>query len=906
MAKEKNEVVSVDIIFNPDTKQLEKVVKEIDKDSKIHVKVDKPDIKQLEGPFKDLQEKFTTLANGGFSKGLQQFQQGFAEFKSIQSKGGDFFTSVAGGLSKIGSEGAIAVEGLAVLAGGTLAAGYAFASLYDKGTQLSISFKALGIDAKAYTDALNGVVNVEQAFAIRNAANTVGLRLNGQQLAELSNLTDTLGQQSGDLQGTQNLVTQALQGNKEAMYQLGIQYNQTDTEIQRATKSLDELSRRSREFGPKNLGFFEQIQVGFGRISVNLASVLNDAGDQYASILRTQQQAVDLSNQNAANAAETARREALARQDSENRSRLEQLNNQQQERANALAHDSIRVAQEGETTAQQILRSEMESVNINGQIQRLKEMVGGSEKEQEARRRTIADLERKEAAEIAKRNQLKSVGTQIADATRQRLVQQAIAQGNHTGQVVRQLTIAEQIRIAERERARILREIALHNGVITAEQAAQLANSQIVINNGRTQQAQASSQEASTRRQNEQTELSMRYANELARARGEAYRTDIDSIDVAQRRSQIEAGLNGLYAYRGNTAQREAARLETIQRLTEQLNNLRGIEEAQQERINRLRSFEQRLSADAANAGVLRAQLAQSNSDRQFANDQARLNQYNDIIQRQHEGVELTQAETEFLSRYNNATRDRILLSGLLDARIEQERANSQDQTLSQEQRIAAEERLNQLLSQRIVLQRQEQERSQKQSSLTSKLGKTLEGLAGNYANVGDAAQGLGSMALNQLGSAFSNMISTVIEGKVSFGEALAEMAKSMLSSLSQMAATQALFQLATGFAKLAINDIPAATAAFTSAGMFAAVAAVAGGISAAIPSSNQQSGGGSGSSGGVSTPTTSTPESSSRNSGPMVINVNVNGSLSTDKDIQKAVAHSVYAYEERMGTRRR
>ena len=902
-----NEKVSVDIVFNPDTKQLEKITKEIGEDNKIKISVDKPDIKQLEGPFKDLQEKFATVANGGFSKGLDQLRQGFAEFKSIQSKGGDFFTSVAGGLSKIGSEGAIAVEGLTILAGGTLAAGYAFASLYDKGTQLSISFKALGIDAKAYADALNGVINIEQAFSIRNAANTIGLKLNGQQLAELSNLTDTLAQQSGDLQGTQTLVTQALQGNKDAMYQLGIQYNQTDTEIQRATKSLDELSRRSRELGPKNLGFFEQIQVGFGRMSVNLASVLNDAGDQYASVLRTQQQGVNLSSQNAAIAAETARRAALATQDSENRSRIEQLNNQQQERANALAHDSIRVAQEGETTAQQILRSEMESVNINGQIQRLKEMVGGSEKEQETRRRTIADLERKEAAEIAKRNQLKSIGTQIADATRQRLVQQAIAQGNHTGQVVRQLTIADQIRIAERERARILREIALHNGVITAEQAIQLANSQTVINNGRQQQAQAGAQEASTRRQNEQTELSMRYANELARARGEAYRLDIDSIDVAQRRAQIEAGLNGLFAYRGNTAQREAARLETVQRLTEQLNNLRGIEEAQQERAQQLAIQRKRQESEAAIIAERDSRAAITTAIRLGEINLTRLNMYDSIIQRQREGISITSAEREYLERYNNAARMRLEYGNLINSQIDEQRtiiANSQPGT---QEKLAAEERLNQLLAQRIGLQREEQDRSQRQSIMTSRLGKALGGLAENYTDVGDAAQGLGSMALNQLGSAFSNMISTVIEGKVSFGEALAEMAKSMLASLAQMAGSQALFQLATGFAKLAGNDIPGATAAFTSAGMFAAVAAIAGGISTVIPSSNQQSGGGGGgSSGGVSTPTTSTPESSSRNSGPMVINVNVNGSLSTDKDIQKAVAHSVYAYEERMGTRRR
>lgn len=905
-----NEKISVDIVFNPDTKQLEKITKEIGEDNKIKISVDKPDIKQLEGPFKDLQEKFATMANGGFSKGLDQLQQGFAEFKSISGKGGDFFTSAAGGLSKIGSEGAIAVEALAAAAAGAVAAVGALAvgiyALANSSQEQRRTFNALNVDVNAYADSLHGVVDVQEIFNIRNALTTAGVRATAEQMANIVNVSRNLGRGMGNIAQYQELYTQAAAGSIDAIERLGLNIDKTVSAAERGAQALAAIGQRRREQGIDDQTWGDRFGEAWDIIKRKSNEYANSVEDSYDSIFGNEDALTARINQRLARqqaTAEQQRREAdIARVQNE----IAESGDGNRERALILAGASVAQARDGLSVQEQFNQSLLETANNQVEIDRLMAIVPTTTKQVEDIQIRLTGLYQRQAQEQQKRNQLSTFAVKLAEMQSTRLAQQAYAEATHSGQKIRQLTLTQQIVAAEEERRRIIVAALLAGRVLTENENAELARIQAFINQGRQQQAQAAAQEASTRRQNEQTELSMRYANELARARGEAYRLDIDSIDVAQRRAQIEAGLNGLFAYRGNTAQREAARLETIQRLTEQLNNLRGIEEAQQERMNRLRSFEQRRISDSANAGVLRAQLAQSNSDREFANDQARLNQYNDIIQRQQEGIQLTQAETEFLSRYNNATRDRIMLSGLLDARIEQERANSQNQTLTQEQRIAAEERLNQLLAQRIGLQRQEQERSQKQSSLTSKLGKTLEGLAGNYANVGDAAQGLGSMALNQLGSAFSNMISTVIEGKVSFGEALAEMAKSMLASLAQMAGSQALFQLATGFAKLAINDIPGSTAAFTSAGMFAAVAAVAGGISAAIPSSNQQSGGGGGSSGGVSTPTTSTPESSSRNSGPMVINVNVNGSLSTDKDIQKAVAHSVYAYEERMGTRRR
>jgi hypothetical protein len=346
-----SEQVQVDIVFNPDTKKLEKRITEVGKDNKVKIQFEKPDVKELEGPFKELQEKAMAMANGGFLRGIGQLKEGASEFGTILKGGGDLSTAFAGGLSKIGMEGATAFAGIAA---GSVAVIAGMAKLYDMSTQQEIMFKSLGVAASEYTSALNGAINAEQAFAIRNAARNVGLQLTGRQLAEMSNATDALGQRSGDLQGTQSLVTQALQGNKQAMYELGIQYSATDTEVQRATRSVDELSRRARELGPKELGFFERLGIGFGRISIGINNQLNEAADIYSGVFRTQQQSEALIAQGSARRAVDARMEAQRLKDSQNRSAIEAMNIQQQERSNALALDSIRVARDGESTAQQI------------------------------------------------------------------------------------------------------------------------------------------------------------------------------------------------------------------------------------------------------------------------------------------------------------------------------------------------------------------------------------------------------------------------------------------------------------------------------------------------------------------------------------------------------------------------
>lgn len=892
------EKIMVDIVFNPDTKQLEKKTTEITEKNKVKISFDKPDVKQLEGPFKELQEKAMAMANGGFSRGLGQLKEGVSEFGNIMKGGGDVSTAFAGGLSKIGMEGATA---LASVAAGSAAAVIGLVKLYDASTQQDIAFKNLGIDATEYARALNSAVNLEQAFAIQNAARNVGMRLNARELANAANYTEVLAQRSGDLQGSQKDMTEALQGNREAMYRLGIQYSETDTVAQRIAKTQRFIAEGLAKEGMAARGFLATIDVGAGRVATAIMAQLTSAREEYENLIISDQ---DRATRNAQTMEKNRSEAARLRRDSEdteNRDRLERMSIANQERLNMLAHDSIRVAQQGESTAQQITRSEVESLVIQEQINRIRQLTGGSDKERLARQTQIADLERREAAEITKRNQLQSFSVQLADAQRTRNVQIALAQANHTGQHVRQLSLAEQIKIAEKKRLEITTAIRLAGGQITEEQKRQLDQVQTFLNQGNAQQAQAASQEAATRRQNEQAELALRYANEEARARGETYRLDVDAINLNQRKLQIEAALNGLYAYRGNTANREAARLAEVQRRTQELQQINQIMQTQEQT-----TLARRLAAEAILDTIARSRAARGTeavdiSNREFANDQARLTMYDEIMQRQRDGARLTQSETQFLAQYNNAARDRVMLSGLLNAQIRQAELDSTNSKLTVQERLAAEEKLIQLRRQRVVLDRQEQERA---ISLTSRLGRTVEGLAGNYANVGDAMQGLAGGAMQNFAGAFSNLISTAIEGKTSFGDAMLEMTRSVLTSLSQQAAVQSLFQFAQALAHAAIGDYKGAGEAAASGALFAAVATAAGVGGAFVPKPAEKEKGGtragagpSGGSGGYG----GSSQQEARSSGPMVINFNV-APYSTKEDIEKSIATAVYGYENRIG----
>lgn len=898
------EKVMVDIVFNPDTKQLEKKTTEITEKNKVKISFDKPDVKQLEGPFKELQEKAMAMANGGFSRGLGQLKEGVSEFGNIMKGGGDVSTAFAGGLSKIGMEGATALSALAGVAAASAAVGVGIYKFIDAGQEQSRVQRQLNIDLDEYTKGLHGVVDVQQVMTLRTAAMNAGVRLTAQQLSDVTVVSRNLAQETGNSAQAQQDYAEATAGSVDAARRLGYQVDASATREERVHQVMQQITRDRAAQGAGAQTWGERMSEAWDKISRG-ASRAGAATDEFFTNLSSTQAQINAQAAAAyarAQRAAAAERERLLIQTAADQ--LAGAGQQNAQRGLILAQQSVETARTGLSTQQQIAASFDETANIQAELIALDEVRTGTTEQENERVSRMTGLYGRLAAEQQKRNQLQTFSVQLADAQRERLVQQAMAQVMGNGHSVRSLSLNEQLRMAEQKRLELSRLMAVQGGVLTEEQQKQLADLQNFLNQGRAQQAQAASQEAATRRQNEQAELALRYANEEARARGEAYRLDVDAIDLTQRRSQLEAALNGLYAYRGRTASQEAARLAEVQRRTQEIQQLNQIMQNQEQT-----TLARRLAAEASLDAIARSRAARGTeavdiSNREFANDQARLTMYDEIMQRQRDGARLTQSETQFLAQYNNAARDRVMLSGLLDAQIRQAELDSTNSKLTAQERLAAEEKLNQLRRQRVALDRQEQERNKYQSTLTSRLGKTVEGLAGNYENVGDAMEGLAGGAIQNFGSAFGNLIATAIEGKTSFGEALQEMTKSTLAALAQQAGVQSLYQFAVALGKSAIGDYKGAGEAAASGALFAAVAATAGGISAAIPAKKEASsgaGGGTGPSDGGATGAGGGAGGSQGSSGPLVINFNV-APYSTKEDIEKGVAMAVYGYENRIG----
>ena len=898
------EKVMVDIVFNPDTKQLEKKTTEITEKNKVKISFDKPDVKQLEGPFKELQEKAMAMANGGFSRGLGQLKEGVTEFGNIMKGGGDVSTAFAGGLSKIGMEGATAIGALAGVAAAGAAVGVGIYKFIDAGQEQARVQRQVNINLDEYAQTLHGVVDAQQILTLRTAALNAGVRLTAQQLSNVAVVSRNLAQETGNSAQSQQDYTEAVAGSVDAARRLGYQVDENATREERIRQVMQQITRDRAAQGAGAQTWGERMSEAWDKISRG-ASGAATATDEFFTNLTSNQAQIDA--RAAAADARAERAAAAQRERTLTQAAADQLagaGQQNAQRALILAQQSVETARNGLSTQQQIAASYNETANIQAELIALGEVRTRTTEQENERVSRMTALYGRLAAEEQKRNQLQTFSVQLADAQRERLVQQALAQVMGNGHSVRSLSLNEQLRMAEQKRLELVTLMTAQGGVLTEEQRKQLADLQVFLNQGRAQQAQAASQEAATRRQNEQAELALRYANEEARARGEAYRVDIDAIDLTQRRSQLEVALNGLYAYRGRTASQEAARLAEIQRRTQELGQLVQIQRTAEEREQQLALARKQQEAQSMAQAERDSRAAMDTAIRMGAIHTDRLAMYDSIIQRHREGLVLTSAEREYLDRYNNSARMRAESENLINRQIDEQRTIIATSAPGTAERLAAEEKLNQLLTRRIGLQRQEQERNRFQSTLTSRLGKTVEGLSGNYENLGDAMQGLAGGAIQNFGSAFGSLIATAIEGKTSFGEALQEMAKSTLAALAQQAGVQSLYQFAVALGKSAIGDYKGAGEAAASGALFAAVAVTAGGISAAIPAKKEASsgtGGGTGPSGGGATGAGGGAGGSQGSSGPLVINFNV-APYSTKEDIEKGVAMAVYGYENRIG----
>lgn len=102
-----------------------------------------------------------------------------------------------------------------------------------------------------------------------------------------------------------------------------------------------------------------------------------------------------------------------------------------------------------------------------------------------------------------------------------------------------------------------------------------------------------------------------------------------------------------------------------------------------------------------------------------------------------------------------------------------------------------------------------------------------------------------------QVESAFKSSIAAALMGQQSFGEAMKQMTAQILANLAAEAVVQAIYATALGFLRLAQWDFAAAGNAFTSAAIWAMVAAAAGAGAMAMSAGGSGASGSGGSSGG-------------------------------------------------------
>lgn len=182
----------------------------------------------------------------------------------------------------------------------------------------------------------------------------------------------------------------------------------------------------------------------------------------------------------------------------------------------------------------------------------------------------------------------------------------------------------------------------------------------------------------------------------------------------------------------------------------------------------------------------------------------------------------------------------------------------------------AAESEINGLLSQRVGLVTAVNAADRERAAIER------ERLAPMKAYRDEMVQGLSAV-----GNAFVESAALALEGEEAFGQALQRQLRAILVSLAKQSAVEALKNTALGVAAFAGGNVPSGLAYLKAAGLWAATGVAAGVGAAAIPrvdSAAAQAGGGT-----ARTPAPAQARAGgagAESSGPLVLNISVNGAL--------------------------
>jgi hypothetical protein len=928
--------ILVDIVFNPDTKQLEKVVQDAEgKPIRQKIELDKGG---LEGPLKDLKEFSARLADGGIGKGFAQLKEGFQSFKKLSSEGAGTASALAGGLSKIGVEGDAAFKlfagGAAFAATSVVALSVAAFKLSSEIEQENLAFRAASISSAEYSSAIAGVARASEALVVQNAAMAAGLRLNATEAAAVVNQARNMGRVTGDSAAALQLHTAAAGGDANAMRALGMQVDDFASRTENARRALSSMQQQQQQGGNVDLTYEEEaekawhaIKSAIGFATKAIVDIVTPAEDA-VQLMKDGEVAVrgwlgittQLSEAELASTRQRQQATAVTLQ-------TEQRALEVKKAASILAFqdaqrsiENMRVAAEGETLGSQRARNSRELLDVLGNISKVERITGGTIAEQEARAGNLNTLRSRATGLIQNQNRLSSFATVLADMQQQRLERRAVAEALGTRENVRQLTLAEQVNEATAYRNRLIQRARELGKALTQEQLNQAAAAQGFADSGNAQLAASAQQAAAARAQLNTAIETLRVETSIARLMGQRTTRAIEGYDLETRRSQLVRAIENFNMDGLRTDSQRNAALERRSQLVSQLATIeQGLAAAKEREGQQAAARQSRIAANRA-ASIAGFDADIRMRDRVYSAHQREISLFDQALQRQEQGLELTRAQQASLDGEQLATDRLVAAKAANAAAIAQLEIALTATNITDERRIQLRDMLierkdreNQLELEGIQIkeragrsdiQRDEEYMARSNNIIRRAGGLTsaLASAAGGFKTFGQSATDLGTNVLGKVSDAFGSLVQSAIEGKTSFAEQAQAALKAMLASVSQEAAVNALKQTAMGFS-LAANPatIALAPTAFAAAALWGGVAVAAGGASAAIPAPPTKD---------TTTTTKGFVGSSSESSkesesvgGPIIVNINTR-LFDTAENVEDAIYDGVRSAERRRGRR--
>lgn len=926
---------------------VDKAVEKLEnKEVKLNVKADTKELEKgnVEGFLKTFKEFSARIADGGIVKGFGQIKDAAKSFGGAIKDGQSPTTALAQGVQGLGVESLASAGLVGALVVGTAKLVQWTIEAQQETAVYNRNMIALGEQYDVIKDKTNGLLSVNQAFALQQAAMRSGIQLNAVELASLTNEATRFSRSQEEAQQRIALLQQALSGNAGAARELGVNVSENSNRQQIYNSLLEQTAERTRALGPAQSTAANDA-ADFGNnleeIGKGLKSLLVLCTGPLVQAIAYIFKGINAVTEGVAGLFRSASSEAIrTRMEQEQQAR--EAARQAAERFNAESLISQTISARGAIVARSLAQYGVQeqlgyaATNNAGELRDIEDLILRTRIQINATAGNHTQLEQQllgyeeQRASVLHRINVEEP-QRIFDLNQQNGLLQTQLNHLHIGLNLGTQALtnhqAENNALAEINRIRA-NAIILHRTLTAEEQARITALAGQVVQYH--QAAQASGEQARQQRiAREQAEFQLSLTNQMAAANNQVSNASIRRIAVERELSQVSRSIANFHFTANNPAARDLE-IAHYNRLVERQHTL--LESAQ--RLADIRRDGMPVNASIAHL----MEVASNGMQRQLDGQEELRNVGREELDVLSTSIQLRREAFDIQVGIVQGTYDAVNSGEQLTATQQSVFANASsvidglnlrlnenherqtqiafqlsNQNISETERNTLLQERNQLLQSNLSTEQQIADIQTRQNgpSFNQQLSQTVRGLAGEYRSFGSVMGGIASAGLQTLTSSFKTHLGAVIAGKESLGDALKAMAHETLLTLGTEASGKALMQLAEGIAASArvaasygadVGAAAAATAHYTAAATYGAVAALAlGGAALTAPAASSAGSSSPGTSaGGISGPSGRNQLDDIQQSSYVI---NINGAMYLTKEqVEDAVLDVVQSGTQRRG----